>query len=70
MCPIPLQTAVASADWLAARFAMPQAQMRNITRQIDTMMEGALFALPVLEWYFAGALRRTGDVAATRKKTQ
>jgi hypothetical protein len=47
---------------------MPLETTRLAAKTFDNSIEGALVALPLIEWWYAGALRRTGDVPMGRKK--
>jgi hypothetical protein len=48
---------------------MPPATVIAATAQLDNAMEGALWVLPLMEWWYATSLRSVlGDSLPQRKK--
>ena len=65
----PLQSAEAAGQWLAQQLGLPPATVTAATAQLDNAMEGALWVLPLMEWWQATSLRSVlGDSLPQRKK--
>ena len=55
--------------WLAQQLSMSPAAVTAATAQLDNALEGALWVLPLMEWWYATSLRSIlGDSLPQRKK--
>ena len=67
--PRPTQSAEAAGAWLAKQLSLSPATVTAATAQLDNALEGALWVLPLMEWWYATSLHSVlGDSLPQRKK--
>jgi len=66
---LPIQSAEAAGVWLAQQLNLSPDTVTPATAQLDNALEGALWVLPLMEWWYATSLRSIlGDSLPQRKK--